>query len=401
MLVFNRIKQLFSDFFFRGDSYIVLEILNHYIQATILKINAENKKIRVINNWISPINNFNVPEVLDGIKPLLKKIRRLEKYKVILSLDSSFAATIYASVPLVRQHPKEVIDEVDLDNLISQAIWRFFDRNRFKVAQKIGVDEVDVLLGDIRIRGIKIDGHKIVNPMGFKAKAVEIFFSQTLVGRQLLRGIRDLIPKENVVFITETGTAMSHILSKALKKDDFFLANLFPDSSAVFAASSGRLAHHDDFGWGENNIKNSLSDHFAVDPETANEIMIKYAGSGVSQGFSRRFENILGKELQTFANGMESLIDRDSADIYLNSFFTAPPLLFADRFRDRMQKSFKLMPLSTNIITENFGYDIQFNESVKVKNIFTVLSAFLEIGLLPQNDKMSHLANRRVRWLIT
>jgi len=401
VLAFNRVKELFSNLFFGGENYIVLEILNHYIQATILKANLESKKIRVTKNWTVPIGDFNILAVLDELKPLLKKIRRLEKYKVILSLDSSFAATIYALVPLVRQHPRDVIDEADLDNLISQAIWRFFDKNRFKVAQKLGIDEVDVLLGDIRVRGIKIDGHKVVNPIGFKAKAVEIFFSQTLIGRQLMRGIRDLIPKENIIFMTETGTAMSHVLSKSLGKDNFFLANLFPNNSAVFSVSNGKMSHHDDFKWGEDNIRSSLSEHFAVDNDTAGEIVGRYVENNISQNFSRRFETVLGKELQTFANGLESLIDKDSADIYLNPFFAAPPLLYADRFKDRMRKSFKLMSLSTNLITENLGYEVHFNKSVKIKNIFTVLAVFLELNFLPQNDKMSHLANRRVRWLVT
>jgi len=138
-----------------------------------------------------------------------------------------------------------------------------------------------------------------------------------------------------------------------------------------------------------------------VDGGIVREIMQKYAGNDFSRNFTRRFENVIAKELQIFANGLESLIDEDSMDIYLNPFFTAPPLLFSDRFQNRLEKSFKLLALSTNIITEKLGFEVQCNESVKVKNLFSLLSAFFEISFLPQNNKMSHLANRRVRWLVT
>ncbi len=385
---------------------MVIEILNHYVQATVIKANLEDKKIRIIQNFIKPVGlpaqavEFSLPVVLLKLKELLKKVRNLEKYNIILSLDSCFSATTYASVPLVRQHPKDAIDEADLDNLISQAIWRFFDKNRYKVAKKLDIDEVDVLLSNVQIRGIKIDGHKIVNPIGFKAKAVEVFFSQTLVGREFMGGLRDLIPKEKIALITEAGTAMSHILSRALGKEDFFVANLFPNHAAFFSASNGRLAHHDNFNWGEKDMNELLSGHFCVDSEVAGLVMQKYVTSCASQNFTRRFENVLGKELQIFANGLESLINEDSADIYLNPFFTLPPILFSDRFKNRLAKSFKLSALSTNIITEKLGFEVQCNEFVKVKNLFSLLSAFLEINFLPQNDKMSHLANRRVRWLV-
>ena len=400
MLGLNYIKELFSNLLFRGDNYLVIEILNHYIQATVIKANLKDKKIRIIRNLIAPVGELSPPVVLFELKQLLKKIGKIEKYGIILSLDSCFSSTTYASASLVRQHPKDAVDEADLDNLISQAIWRFFDKNRYKVAQKLNIDEVDVLLSNVQIRGIKIDGHKIVNPMGFKAKTVEVFFSQTLVGREFMGGLRDLIPKEKIALITEAGTAMSHIMSRALGKEDFFVANLFPNHTAFFSSSSGRLAHHDNFDWGEKNINGSLVGHFCVDTDVAGLIMQKYAANCASQNFTRRFENVLGKELQIFANGLESLIDDDSADIYLNPFFTAPPILFSDRFQNRLSKSFKLSALSTNIITEKLGFEIQCNESVEVKNLFSLLSAFLEINFLPQNDKMSHLANRRVRWLV-
>ena len=378
----------------------MVEILNHYIQITLFKANPEKKSIYITKSWIKEMPEFSVLNALKEAKLLLKKIRKLEKYKIILSLDSKFATTVYSSISLVRPHPKEVIDEADIDNLISQAIWRFFDRNRLKVAQKMDIDDVDVLLSDVRIRGIKLDGHKIVNPIGFKAKAVEIFFSQTFVVRDFMRGFRELLSKDSIALITETGTAMSHILSRALVRDRFFVANLFPNQTSVFLADSGRLSHHDSFDWGENDLTHLLDRYLHIDQATAKSLIQTYANGNASENFSRRFENILAKELQMFANGLESLSENEPMDIYLNPFFLMPPVVFTSRFNSRFQKPLKLLPLSTNLITEKFGYDVQFKKSAQVKNLFSFLAAFLEINFLPQNDKMSHLANRRVRWLV-
>lgn len=395
------LKEKFFRLFFRGDKYLIIEILNHYVQITILKANLEKKEIYISKNWVRTVPDFRASGVLEEVSLLLKKIRKLEKYRIILSLDSSFATTIYSSVSLVRSNQKEAINEADLDNLISQAIWRFFDRNRLKVSQKMGIDDVDVLLSDVRIRGIKLDGHKIVNPIGFKAKSVEIFFSQTFISRELMRGVRDLLPKENIALMTEAGTALSHILHRILGKSDFFAVNLFPNETSVFYAAKGRLAHLDNFGWGENDLTNILHRYLKVDGAVARSIMENYSANNASQSFSRRLENILIKELQIFSNGLESLADEATSEVYINPFFNMPPLIFTDRFHSRIQKGIKLFPLSTKLITEKFGYELQFKKSLKIKNLPSLLAAFLEINFLPQNDKMSHLANRRVRWLVS
>jgi len=397
---FNRTREHLLHFLY-GDNYLLIEVLNHYVQITVLKASLERRKIYIKKNWILPVADFNISGILRELEAGLKKVRKLERYKIILSLDSDFATTIHSSVSLVRPNRKETIDEADIDNLISQAIWRFFDRKRLRVARKMNIDDVDVLLSDVRIRGIKLDGHKIVNPIGFKAKSVEIFFSQTFIIRELMRGIRDLLPKDNIALITESGTAMSHVLNRVLEENQFLVANLFPNQTSVFSALNGRLAHLDNFGWGENDLVHLLARYFRVDPPVARQIIQNYAEDNASQVFLRRFENILVKELQLFANGLETLANDGVSLVYVNSFFTMPPIVFSGRFQSRFEKSLKLVPLSTNLITEKLGYDVQLKKTVRVRNLFSLLSAFFEINFLPQNDKMSHLANRRVRWLVT
>lgn len=380
---------------------MVIELLNHYIQITVLRTDFKTKQITVTQTFSEEIPEFNAVSVFKSVEKILKKISGLKNYKLILSLDSSFATSMYSSVSLVRTNPKEVIDEADLDNLISQAIWRFFDKHRFKVAQKMGVDEVDVLLTDVRIRDIRIDGHRVVNPIGFKAKSVEIFFSQTFVTREFMRELRNVVPKENIILMIEAGTALSHVISHVRGDADFYIANLFPSHTTVFAASKQKFGHHDNFDWGGNDLKSFLGRYFRLDEGTADLVIANYASENASGPFLRKFETMLAGELNVFANGIESLVGNEQADVYVNPFFTLPQLVFSDKFHNRFEKPVKLIPLSTNLITEKLGYKLQYKTSAEVKNPLMLLGVILELTLLPQNDTMSHLANRRVRWLVT
>lgn len=380
---------------------MVIEILNHYIQVTVLRTDFKHKEITITKTFYKEIEELHPVTTLKEVKKILKKITNLKKYRIVLSLDSLFATTMYSSVSLVRTNPKEVIDEADLDNLISQSIWRFFDKHRFKVAQKMNVDEVDVLLTDVRIRDIRIDSHRVVNPIGFKAKSVEIFFSQTFITREFLRELREFIPRENIELMIEGGTALAHVLSHARGSSDFYVANLFPNHTAVFAADNQRFGHHDSFEWGGDDLKKHLGRHLHLDSVAAEDMIRAYSSDNASGGFLRKFETILVQELNVFANGVESLVDSGPSEVYVNSFYNMPPVIYSSRFQNRFQKPVKLLSLSTNFITEKLGYKIQYNTSVEVRNPLMLTGAILELTLLPQNDTMSHLANRRVRWLVT
>ena len=368
MLSLSKIKGALSRFFDRGEPYLLVEILNHYVQVTFFHCHQKKKEITVVKNWIREVPDFTIANVIEEAKLLLRKIRKLEQYKIIVSLDSGLATSIYSSVSLIRTHPKEVIDEADMDNLISQAIWRFFDRNRFRVAQKMGIDEVDVLLSDVRIRGIKLDGHKIINPVGFKSKFVEIFFSQTFTPRDFMRQLRDSLPKESVVLIAETGSIIGNVISKSLDKDDFFIANLFPDQSVIFSSSAERLGHLDSFGWGEKNLHASLSQQYKLDLITTRAVVDRYIAGDASPVFLRRFEAMVADELGVFAKGLESVTDSENSPLYINSFFSIPPIIFSDRFQSYFNRRLQLVPLSTQFITEKFGFAVQFKKSVQIKN---------------------------------
>lgn len=382
--------------------------MDHYIQVTVLKAHLEENpasqqkgKIRILKNWQRPFENLNAPEVLRETGSLLKKVRNLPNYKIILSLDGRLATTIYSSVSLVRQKPSEVIDEADMDNLISQAVWRFFDRQREGVAKKMGVDEIDVLLSDVRIRGIKIDGHKIINPIGFKAKSVEVYFSQTFIVRDFIRGLRDILPVGKLVFMTEAGTVLAHAALKTLKSDHLFLANLFPGQTVIYTAAPGKLKYLDSYDWGENNLISHLKTHLLLKPEAAKAVVDLYNKNKASPLFLRRLENILIKELQVFLNGLESTLDKEQTRVYLNPYFNLPLITFSQRCQARLGKSLKISPLSTDLISEKFGFEVKFNKSAQIKNLLTILAVLSEVNSLPKDDKLSRLARKRVRWLVT
>jgi len=402
VLDLNFLKRVISSLTVKNPNFLVIEVINHYLQITLVKADFSSKNILICKNWIKELSSLEVPYLLKEVKKILKKAPKKADFNIILNLDSNLALTIYSSVSLVRPKPKELIDEADLDNLISQAIWRFFDKQRPRAAKKMDVEEIDVLLADVRIRGVKVDGHKVVNPLGFKAKSVEIYLSETFGVRDFIRGVRELMPSNKIIFVSEAGTTLSHTLLNSINENKpLFLVNLFPNQTAVFHASAGHLSHIDNFNWGGNSLLQNLNDNFKLDDAVSKTMIEIYNRNGGSPHLIKKLENIFMEECQLLANGIE-LLAPETGKIFINPYFNLPSCLISERFESKFNKNFKVELLSTDTVMKKMGFTIQFSKSVKkIKNLSTLSSVLLEIFLMPKNEKINYLANRRVRWLLS
>lgn len=391
-------KELFLNLIKPGDKYLIIEILNNYLQLTAARVNFPEKRIVLIKNWLAEYRSSD--DIFKELRRLIKKAPRLSGRQIILNLDPDFATTIFSSVSLVRQRPSEIIDEADLDNLLSQAVWRFFDRQRVRVAKKMNIDEIDVLLSDVRIRGVKLDGHRVLNPIGFRAKSVEFNFSQTFIARDFIRGIREIIPLEKIALISEAGTVLAHAAGNLSAENNLVLANLFSDRTVLYSASSpNRVSHLDNYLWGQNNLLESLNNALAVDFGIGRRLIEVHNESRASPIFLKRLENLLIKEFHIFVNGLEAAAGEDRPRILINPYFSFPRLVFSQRFQSRIGRALKISDLSGYLDFNKFGFGVKLKKSVKVKNPLTLIAAIWELGAFPKDDRLSHLAKRRVRWL--
>lgn len=367
---------------------MVLEILENRNRAAAVRADLVNKEIKVLKVCED-----------ENLKKLLNNFRRIKKYKIILGLDSHLASTIYSSAVVVRDNYKDLIDEPELDNLVSQAIWKFFDRQRSRVAAKMGVTDLDILLADVKIRGVKLDGHKVVNPIGFKAKTVEIQFSQTFLLRDFSNSLKDLLPVSQVILMSENGTAYSNVVAKSSLENNFLLANVFNAKTSLFLTEGNQNNYWDRFHWGEENIYRSLAEDLAVDSAVARGIIAKYMAKDASQAFRRRLESILMKEFHTLARGLNVALKKlDARLVYLHPFFELPNL-FGGSFKNNFDRPVTLKVLNLDLISQNFGFDIKFKKRADENQIFGLIALLMEWYLSPQEDKLSQLAKRRVRWL--
>jgi len=378
----------------RGDDFVTLEIFRDHMRVASLKIDDEKKSL-----IIQKITDHKI-KTLSDVENVIKKIRRLKNKKIILALGPHIATTIYSSVSLVRDNPSALIEESDLDNIVSQATWKFFDRRRQSIANKMKVDDFDLIFTDARVLGIRLDGHKVVNPVGFKARTVKISFSQTFLTRAFSDLIKEFLPVENIVFVGEAGTLISNLLALESSQDRFLTTTISLGHTDVFLVNDQDRNFFDTFPWGFENLKEHVADQLSVSSSTAETIVELYTHGETSSAFARRFEQLLMKEFNNFIKGLSRSFKRSKTDsAFLHTRITFPDFFFASSFSRRFDQRKQIQPVTTDFVGDNFGYEVECKNPEDMPKSFLPLFYFLEWRFTPVHSKLEQLAKRQVRWL--
>lgn len=393
MPIIQLLKHLFT-FFEKKETFLVVEILPHCAYVAQVSADFENKKLS-----LDKIRSFDANDP-KSFKICVKKFGAAEKHKVIVSLDSQHATTVYSAVTIVRDDPKAVIDESDLENIIAQAVWKFFDRQRGRAAAKMGINDFDLLLVDVRVGDIKLDGHRVVNPVGFKARCVEVQLGQTFTTRDIINTLKEGIAIDRVQSIGEFGAYLSRVIGRVNNQSKFLLANIFPDESSFFFVDGFRLSYLAKHDWGEGKLNSALVNSLAVDLITAKKIMNIYKKNEASPHFIKKIENILLGELENFAVKLSRLVSKTGINlVYINSFEKLPDIVFSRYFKNKIKTSSKLSAVNNEFLNEHYPYQLNYAKEAYKNNSFPIFAALIETTFMPRYAKMSYMAKKRVRWL--
>lgn len=393
--------QRLTSFFRRKERFLILEILSGLVKIAVVRADFEKKRLEV-TRVVSVEHGGEEIFPVALIKKALKACGRLERYRIVVSLDPLLATTIHATAVLVRDRPKEPIDDSDLENRIAQGIWRIFDRGRSKAAVKMRVSDLDVLLTDVKVKKIRLDGHRVVNPIGFKAKTVEIQFSETFNPRSFIADLKMLLPEKRIMVIGEAGAVATDIVGKATGEENFFTLSMLNDRTHLFFSDGSAIGHLATYEWGKKDFIGAIAGAFSVSDAVSEEIFRLYILRQASQPVIKRIERLLTEEFLSLLDKLERPMRKyEPAAVYALPFFEAPEFVFGPSLRGELRKKAEFLPVSLDMLNEAFGFEIVSSSGRLERSMFAPLSALLGFYFSPHDDKMNRVARRHARWLIT
>lgn len=401
--VIRDVIQRLKRFFERGERFLVVEVFPDVVRASLVRANFERKRIRFLKSAaVVPVAGES-GELCVAVKRLLRHFPWRARKRVILALDATLATTVRASVLLMRPNPEEPIDEADLENRIAQGIWKLFDRERSRAAAKMKANVIEVGLTDVRVGHIKLDGHRVVNPVGFRAKVVELQFDLTFAAKPFLASLREAVAPGRIALLIEAGTAAADVVARSGVADPFLAAQIFADRTCVYAAEGTSIAYADEFAWGRNNLLAALSTRLGTNQKTSAAILARYLARDGSPYLMKRLEGFLLEELTLFAHGLDPHLARHrAASAYLVPFFDPPSVMFTRSFAARFARRVKLALANETLISGALGFDLEASAPGEPEqpNMFPATAGLLAFYFAPVDDRIDRVAKRHARWLL-
>jgi hypothetical protein len=301
--------------------------------------------------------------------------------KLALSVHPPEGSAIYSSRFITRENHRAEITEAETENAISQAIWQLFDEERMLFSKRLDLSEMDVVMADVRVLYIKLDGCEVVNPIGFTAKTIEIGLAEILITREMSEEIKISIPKKNeIIFTLEPTASCAWLIQKDSKKKDFIVARISDKKTFVYRSSvSGGISYISDFDWGINKVFSTISDYFGVSAMTGKDIIHRYAREDMSREMQKGLKEIISSAFADFSRGV-TIAAR-------NAKITKPTLYVLS---DDLQE---MNP--TNVSWKDVGVKMNFLPAIHYEELVANEMA----GSDPQSS-WNRLAKRRMKWLM-
>jgi len=382
----------------KKDNFLIVTFLENKIEIIAFQVDFVNKDLE-----IKKIFKKELEDDLSYLKKIFSNVFYPKSYKVIFNFDSNLAVTNFGSIVVFRDKPLVTINQADLENLISQAIFNFFWPTRKYAARRLNIPELETLVCDIKIYNVLLDEHTSFDLLKEKGKKLNFYLSETFCNREFLKKLISFLPnRAEIVFIAEAGCVLLHLISRYLKKS-LLLARVGDDKTSLFLKTKeGNISYFDSFQWGRNNLYSALAKEFHVSFEVAKSIMDRYFENKTSILFSKKLNFSLKKELALFNKGLEIMNSKAKAKCLI---IDMEPLLVKDLKIKNISKE-SLIPIDTQKILDIFNFKLKPSfyfyhnkQDIQYKNLYS-LATLLEFYFIPQKDLINKLARRRMRWLI-
>jgi len=330
--------------------------------------------------------------VLNGQSAIMKKQKQMKTLddvsnsllpkfsydKIILALQTENVVTMESSVPVFRVHQDDLINEGELDGLLFHALWSFLNKFRPFAAKKLNTSELDLVIANIAVFGVKLQGHNVFNPLGFSGKEIEFSFRVSFISRSLLPTLERIAKYSEIgPIVAERGTILAKNVTS--KPGIFFDV----DTTKTFWYEIGNeCGFSGSFNWGYLNLYSALGNVFGISSLYASNLISRFSSHRISLRVRGIIEKTIREEYKRF---------KDCADISLKL-----------EHHELLRGEGRIIHFEDERVLSIFSSDEIYK--VSDASLFSGQTTFLALVLFPyvhpQYEYLNQLLRRRAKWLV-
>ncbi len=318
--------------------------------------------------------------------------------KVIVAADPALATTIPVPLALPREagSGKSQIMLAELENMIAQAMGKIFNQCRAEAAKRLGVHEVDTVLVGAKARNFSVDGHRVMDPVGFAGKKVSLLLELTFTARALFEDLQQQFNSPDDFFFAESPQSRLTSLARVRKLPLNLIAEDGPRGAALYVLQETRDGHpvlyREKLQWSFEGLFLRIAAELGVSDAAARELYRSYCAGGMSAGAARAFKKVIDPAVDALLK--EAGKAKLRGPVYIDADHDLP---FALPHRHGSMV-FERFPAGEVLGQLGFAEDIA--RSMPRRAVYRTLLPFIEAYFDRSNSEINQKLRRRLHWLV-
>lgn len=382
------------------DFFVYLQV---EVSAVIFQLFRFSERVHdaVLVETRSTAGNFSdLSDALPILAGYLEQAQRIKDCRVIIGLHSGIFSTSETVITFRREKPAEIIHEVELENVISSALWKVFSRDQEGLARKMRIIESATTLATALIRQIRVDGHRVVSPVGFPAHTLELTILYGATSRTLYDFLAPYIAGEREVYVTEIGMSEVLQLAEEPASDPFLFMRVGELYTYVYRSMTGEARYLDTIVWGRRSLMRVLTSRFMISESQASELWGRVQAGLTSVATRKRIEALLLEEASVLLKGiiMHASQERFQA-VYIAAPFSLPEALLSQMHPRRLGVRVPVIPMPADLHGIKKESALTLDMKTLASSVSSLYANAKVAGEFFAVSDINKIAKRRVRWL--
>src|SRR6266481_4572390 len=224
-----------------------------------------------------------------------------------------------------RQQPGKAVTPEELESLISSAQKKQLANAKERIAEEMGIQNIEVRLTNAAVISVRIDGQVVTNPIGFRGRHFSLTLFSAFAPLMQLGALETVAQGLDLTLVTIV--AEPYALARCLS------TNAGSDSGAIFIdigggttdialVRQGGIEETRMFALGGRTFTRRLAASKGVSLKEAEKLKVSYSNGAVKGVEREEIQNIFASESQTWMDSVELLIEELSKGTLL------PPAIY-------------------------------------------------------------------------
>lgn len=368
------------------EKFLIISIAPQITTGLLLSLD-EDRNLKPEKFW----DDFSFKAL--GPRPL----RVLRKKKLIVAADPAFITTIFSPLEFEREERdyNKPVSLVELERLISQTIDREFHRHRSEAASQLGLEELGTVLVATRVSDFKVDGHKVLNPVGFKGKTLGAIVEISFTSRTIFDDFKDFFNSRDGFHFTGLAEAGLRTLS---------LVSAYPINLALVDHGGSHSFTLDKVAWGLSISRApldwsfvSLFEAIAGAVPVSRDIVLNFYYDHLKNNVSENFARALSRVMKPASDEFFLKLKESglAGPVYVHSPVPLPFRMPYEKGRTRLEE----LPIEK--VIEKLGFTTKVSKwPMPASELFLCLAPFLDFYHDKSGSEINQRLRRRLHWLI-